>query len=100
MVSYRDRGNQRARIYRCAGGVFGGDATLDGVAADWLQRYEQHEANAVAEVANFVLRCAGCEIEIDGHDVLDTDNATNRLSDIQDEFEAVRSPLLLAHCTY
>lgn len=76
------------------GSVFGGEDTLESVAADWLQRYEQHEANAVAEIVNFALRCAGCEVEIDGHDVLDVDNAANKLSDIQDEFQEVSA----AHC--
>ena len=71
------------------GSVFGSDERLESVAADWLQRYEQHEANAVAEITNFVLRSAGCDIGIDGNDVLDTDNAPNKLMEIQDEFQMV-----------
>ncbi|KAL9051225.1 MAG: hypothetical protein Q9162_006152 [Coniocarpon cinnabarinum] len=70
------------------GKVFGGNERLDSVAADWLRRFAAHEANALAELVNLVLRCAGCEIEVDGHDIEDPDNATNKLSDIQDEFQA------------
>ncbi|KAI9655938.1 MAG: hypothetical protein M1831_004783 [Alyxoria varia] len=70
------------------GSVFGDDEALDGIGVGWLERFKEHESKAVAEIVNFVLRCASCEIEVDEHDIEDPDNCTGRLSDIQDEFQA------------
>ena len=40
--------------------VFSNVHTMDAVAADWIARYQQHNANAMCELINFVLRCTGC----------------------------------------
>ena len=61
---------------------------MDSVAADWLRRFDAHEANALAELVNFVLRCAGCQFEVNGDEIEDPDNAPGKLSDIQDQFQA------------
>ena len=68
--------------------VFSDIHTLDAVAANWITRYEEHNANAVCDLINFVLRCCGCHLQIDVHDVEDPDNATSRLEDLQNEFHA------------
>ena len=68
--------------------VFASDDALDGIAADWVKRFETHESIALAEVVNFVLRCAGCESEVTEHDIEDPDEASIRLTDIQDEYQA------------
>lgn len=44
----------------------------------------------MVELVNFILRSAGCTIEVDENDILDVDNVASKLSDIQDEFQAVR----------
>lgn len=68
--------------------VFARDDALDAIAASWLQRFDDHESQALAEVVNFVLRSAGCESEVTAYDIEDPDGASNRLTDIQDEYQA------------
>lgn len=68
--------------------VFASDDTLETVAAGWLKRFETHESMALAEVVNFVLRSTGCESEVTEHDIEDPDGCSNRLTDIQDEYQA------------
>jgi hypothetical protein len=66
----------------------GKDAT-ETVAA-WAKRFQRDEANSVAELINLVLKAAGCDIGVDIDDIGDPDNASGRLSTIQDEFQLVR----------
>lgn len=73
------------------GEVFANEDTLESVASEWLRRFRTHESNAITEIVNLVLRCTGCEIEVVATDIEDPDNCTNRLKDIQDEFQAVGS---------
>ena len=68
--------------------VFAGDDALDVIAASWLKRFDEHQSKAMAEVVNFVLRSAGCESTVTEYDVEDPDGCSNRLTDIQDEFQA------------
>ncbi len=58
------------------------------VASEWIARYEQHNANAMCEIVNFVLRCTGCDLQIDVHDIEDPDNAASKLDDLQEEHQA------------
>lgn len=37
---------------------------------------------------NFVIRCTGCDLTIDVHDINDPDNAVSKLTDLQDEYQA------------
>jgi cohesin complex subunit SA-1/2 len=46
----------------------------------------------VADLVNFVLRSAGCELEVSDEDIEDPDNCANRLGDLQEEFQAVCWP--------
>jgi cohesin complex subunit SA-1/2 len=57
------------------------------VAAQWIARFNEHEARAVAEIVNLVIRAAGCHIKIDEDDIADPDNCPNRLGEIQDEYQ-------------
>ena len=61
----------------------------DDIISDWVSRFKQHESNAVAEIVNFTLNCAGCQLKVDGSDVEDPDSCASRLRDIQDEYQAV-----------
>lgn len=72
--------------------VFAGDHNIDDVVAEWVASFQDHEARAVADIVNFVLRCSGCTIKIDENDIADPDNCTARLSEIQDEYQAVCAP--------
>lgn len=40
------------------------------------------------ELVNFLIKCTGCTIQVEGHDIEDPDNAVSKLTDIQDEFQA------------
>ena len=42
----------------------------------------------MCELVNFVLKCTGTELTVDVHDIEDVDNVPNRLSDLQDEYQA------------
>lgn len=84
-------------ICRQSGLVFGGEEDLETIAVDWTARFILHEANAVSEIVNFVLKCAGCDIEVTSDDIEDPDNCTSRLTDIQDEFQAVSTSEILLH---
>jgi cohesin complex subunit SA-1/2 len=70
--------------------VFGGEHNLDDIAAEWVTSFQEHEARAVAQIVNFVLRSSGCTIEIDENDIADPDNCPSRLAEIQDEYQTVR----------
>jgi len=68
--------------------VFASDDGLETIAADWLNTFDEHEPQALADVVNFALKAAGCNTAVSEHDVEDPDNATNRLTDIQDDYQA------------
>ena len=69
--------------------VFGEGRSNDEIISDWIGRFKEHESNAVAEIINFTLCCAGCQLEINGKDVEDPDSCESRLRVIQDEYQAV-----------
>ena len=68
--------------------VFASDDNLEAIAASWLRRFDEHESRALSEVINFTLKCAGCDSTVSDHDIEDPDGCTNRLIDIQDEYQA------------
>jgi cohesin complex subunit SA-1/2 len=41
------------------------------------------------DLVNFVLKASGCDLEIDEHDIQDQDNVTGKLTDLQEEYQAV-----------
>ena len=61
----------------------------DAVAAEWLSRYERNNADAIRDLINLVLRATGCKFEVTTIDIEDQDNITGKLSDLQDEYQAV-----------
>ena len=67
---------------------------LDDVAAQWVSSFQNNASQAVADIVNFVIRSAGCDIKIDENDVGDPDNAPNRLGEIQEEYQDVRTLFL------
>ncbi|SMQ47860.1 unnamed protein product [Zymoseptoria tritici ST99CH_1A5] len=68
--------------------LFAHDKTMDEVVSAWLKAFEEHESLALADVVNFVLKCAGCSGKLTEHDIEDPDGATARLTDLQDEHQA------------
>lgn len=61
---------------------------MDAVAADWVARWEQNNSEAMRDLVNLVIRCTGCNIEVESQDIEDPDNVVSKLTDIQDEFQA------------
>jgi cohesin complex subunit SA-1/2 len=43
----------------------------------------------MTELVNFMLKAAGCDVQVTVDDINDFDNAAGRLRDIQDEYQAV-----------
>ena len=72
-----------------AGDVFARGLDPQGVASEWISQYEQDNAEALRALVNFVLKASGCSLEITVHDVEDQDNVTGKVSDLQDEYQAV-----------
>ncbi|KAF2138652.1 uncharacterized protein K452DRAFT_352830 [Aplosporella prunicola CBS 121167] len=74
--------------------VFAGEEDLAEVAARWLARFkgsdgtESAESKNLMDLVNFVLKCAGCEFEVDVHDIEDPDSCPNKLTDLQEEYQA------------
>ena len=68
--------------------VFSHSQTLDAVAADWIKSWEENNSEAMCDLINFVIKCTGCNLQIDVHDVNDPDNAVSKLTDLQDEYQA------------
>ncbi|KAL8715367.1 MAG: hypothetical protein Q9220_000700 [cf. Caloplaca sp. 1 TL-2023] len=68
--------------------IFAQGHTVEGVAAEWITRYDQHNANAMCALINFVLKCTGCDLQVNIHDIEDPDNAASKLEDLQDEYQA------------
>lgn len=69
--------------------VFARGHTLDDVVAEWIRKFNDHESAALAELINFVLRCAGCDGEVTQYDIEDPDCSPSRLGDLQQAFQAV-----------
>ena len=42
----------------------------------------------MTDLINFVIRCTGCSLSVNVHDIEDPDNALSKLSDLQDEYNA------------
>ena len=39
------------------------------------------------ELVNFILKCTGCDLKVEIHDIEDVDNVPSKLSDLQDEYQ-------------
>ncbi|KAL8916362.1 MAG: hypothetical protein Q9208_008552 [Pyrenodesmia sp. 3 TL-2023] len=68
--------------------LFSQGHTAVAVASEWITRYDQHNANAMCEIINFVFKCTGCDLQVDVHDIEDPDNAASKLEDLQEEHQA------------
>ncbi|KAK4504662.1 hypothetical protein PRZ48_002623 [Zasmidium cellare] len=68
--------------------VFAHDKTIEQVVAEWLDAFTDHESLALSDVINFVLKAAGTNGKVTEHDTEDPDNASNRITDLQEEFQA------------
>lgn len=63
---------------------------LDDVAADWTAQWERNNREAMCDMINLVIKCTGCNTQVDVHDIEDQDNVPSRLGDIQEEYQALK----------
>lgn len=56
---------------------------------EWLERHGQNGPLAVTELLNFVLKFAGCDIELTEDHINDADAADATVVDLQNQFQAV-----------
>jgi len=90
MVGYRPTRKRLTRIANTAiAEIFARGTRPNDVAAQWITRFHEHEAKAVAEIVNLVVRAAGCHVQIDEDDIAEPDNCPHRLGELQDEYNAV-----------
>ena len=64
-----------------------GDSTAE-VAQKWLEGYNENNTEGVCRLVNFVLKCTGCDLQVEEHDIDDPDNAPNKLTDLQEEYQS------------
>lgn len=67
--------------------MFGKNNNAETVAAQWLNSYQRDGGQAVRDFINFVLRCSGTELEVSTEQILDVDNVTSRLHDLQTTYQ-------------
>ncbi|PFH57132.1 hypothetical protein XA68_15472 [Ophiocordyceps unilateralis] len=63
--------------------IFGSGNSPDAIAQAWLDRYRRDDAEAMADVVNCILQCAGCDLQVTTDDIRDPENIPNRLVDLQ-----------------
>ncbi|KAI9845507.1 MAG: hypothetical protein M1837_004846 [Sclerophora amabilis] len=68
--------------------IFVNGTAPDQAGTEWLSRYEYDKFEAMRDMVNFILRLTGCTFEVSVHDIEDVDNATSKLSDLQEEYQA------------
>ncbi|KAL3417693.1 STAG domain-containing protein [Phlyctema vagabunda] len=68
--------------------VYTSGKNLDDVAAEWFTKCTDDVVGALADIVNFILKSAGCEIEVTNDDIEDVDNIEQKITDIQEEFQA------------
>ncbi|KAK8924645.1 Cohesin subunit psc3 [Metarhizium anisopliae] len=67
--------------------VFGSGDASDSVAKQWLEKYKEDDASALADLINCILQCAGCDLEVTTDDIRDPENIPNRLVDLQNVYQ-------------
>lgn len=62
---------------------------MEDVASQWLTKYSDNSATALAELVSLVVKSAGCSVPITEDDINDMDNVEGKLGDLQEEYQAV-----------
>ncbi|PHH69949.1 hypothetical protein CDD80_6343 [Ophiocordyceps camponoti-rufipedis] len=63
--------------------IFGSGDAPDAIAQAWLDKYRNDDAEAMADLVNCILQCAGCDLQVTTDDIRDPENIPNRLVDLQ-----------------
>ncbi|KAG5951542.1 hypothetical protein E4U53_002857 [Claviceps sorghi] len=67
--------------------IFGSGDSSNSIAHQWLAKYKEDNAAALADLINSILQCAGCDLEVTVDDVRDPENIPNRLVDLQNVYQ-------------
>ena len=67
--------------------VFAPDSDFEKVTQGWITRWDNSQTEAMADFVNFVIKCTGCNLQVDVHDIEDPDNAVGKLTDLQEEYQ-------------
>ncbi|KAL9113101.1 MAG: hypothetical protein Q9227_002713 [Pyrenula ochraceoflavens] len=67
--------------------VFGRGQTGEAAAAEWLSDYEKNNVQAMRDMVNFIIKCTGCDLQVESHDIEDVDNVSGKLGDLQEEYQ-------------
>ncbi|OAA45466.1 STAG-like protein [Metarhizium rileyi] len=67
--------------------IFGSGDASDRVAQQWLEKYREDDASALADLINCILQCAGGDLEVTTDDIRDPENIPNRLVDLQNVYQ-------------
>ena len=67
--------------------VFARDSDFEQLAAAWIRLWDNNQTEAMCDFINFVIKCAGCNLQVNVHDIEDPDNVVSRLTDLQDEYQ-------------
>ena len=50
-------------------------------------QYERDNVNGMCDLINFVLKCTGTDLKIEGTDIQDVDNVASKINDLQEEYQ-------------
>lgn len=67
--------------------VFARGSHLENVAKGWMNRWDESQTEAMCDFINFVIKCTGCSLQVDVHDIEDPDNVVSKLTDLQEEYQ-------------
>ena len=67
--------------------VFAKDSDFEQVATAWIGRWDMDQTEAMCDFVNFIIKCAGCSLQVNIHDIEDPDNVVGKLTDLQDEYQ-------------
>ncbi|KAA8568969.1 hypothetical protein EYC84_007941 [Monilinia fructicola] len=68
--------------------VYMSGQSSDDIVSAFLEKYAQNGPGAMAELINFILKSAGCDLQVTEDDINDSDNVNGRIADLQQEHQA------------
>ncbi|RAL59286.1 hypothetical protein DID88_006999 [Monilinia fructigena] len=68
--------------------VYTSGQSSDDIVSAFLEKYAQNGPGALAELINFILKSAGCDLQVTEDDINDSDNVNGKIADLQEEHQA------------
>lgn len=70
--------------------VFTSGKSAEKVTESWLEKVEEDAPAALTDLINLIIRCTGSPSQVTVDDISDPENITNRVQELQDEYQEVR----------